>query len=109
MPYLSLFFTQAVANYNKRYSTLFGLETEEDGKEDATGTENEDERSEGNAEGFGNKWTWQYMVDNVAHLTNLNFYQVYDMNITEFLNYCCYLQDKHNWEKSERDKMINQK
>ena len=100
------------------YFTLFGLETEEDGKEDATGAENEDERSKGNvedeksrgdAEGFGNKWTWQYMVDNVAHLTNLNFYQVYDMNITEFLNYCCYLQDKHNWEKSERDKMINQK
>lgn len=49
------------------------------------------------------------MVDNVAHLTNLNFYQVYGMNITEFLNYCCYLQDKRNWEKSERDKMMNQK
>lgn len=80
---------------------------DESPKEKESEDEGEVGGSEDAIEAFGRKWNWIYMVDNVAHLTNCTFQQVYGFPVTEFLNYACYVQDKNNWEKANIDKIKN--
>lgn len=44
------------------------------------------------------------MVDAVSEVTRLNWHEVLEMSVIEFLNINCYLRDKNNYEKEQMEK-----
>lgn len=44
------------------------------------------------------------MVDQVSEKTRDTWGEVMEYGIIEFLNICCYIKDKNNWEANERKK-----
>lgn len=44
------------------------------------------------------------MVNNITDVTHIGWYEVFEMNIIEFLNITCYIRDKNNWEKEQMEK-----
>lgn len=44
------------------------------------------------------------MVKEVSDVTKLTWHQVFEMNIIEFLNVCCFNRDFNNYEKHQMEK-----
>lgn len=78
----------------KRYSNLFGQEIEED--EADQGTEDGDGEGIG---GFGSRWGYVAMIDRVSEAMKINWHEVMDLNVYEYLNVLSYLRDKAEDEK----------
>lgn len=101
------FFLQIIRELNHSYPNLFNAGDEEiDEKGERSSKEisitEEDSSGETNSE-FSQKWNWICWIDRVSEVTRLNWHQVYDMQIQEFLNIICYLLDKGKEEKRQID------
>lgn len=96
---------QSISRINGQYPNLFNKGDEEDAEEGERSSEEvsikEDDRSVSENSEFGAKWNWVCWIDRVSEVTRLNWHQVYDMYIQEFLNIICYLIDKGNEEKRQ--------
>lgn len=94
-----------IQKLNGSYPNLFNKRDEED-VEEGEGLEGEislkeDVSSNEEYGGFASKWNWISWVDRISEVTRLNWYQVYDMQINEFLNIMCYIIDKTAEEKRQ--------
>ena len=100
-----LFFSAEISEFNKRFPNLFGLEDKEDDEEDeGRDSEEEHDGSQGEdeaAEGFGAKWNFIILVDEVSETTRIPWDQVFLMEIGEFLTIVCYARDKAEHQKKQ--------
>ena len=102
-----LFFSKEIAEFNKNYPNLLGVDDKEskDSTEE-TGTDGSEKDSDGQS--FGTKWNLIYLVDIVSEVMKMDWHRVYELNIVEFLTVVCYYNDKAQYEK-EQIKLWKQK
>ena len=88
-----LFFSEKIAEFNKNYPNLLGVDVkkDKDSTEEGTDTGNTED-AEGQT--FTTKWNLTYMVDVVSELMKMDWHRVYELNIVEFLNTLSYNNDK---------------
>lgn len=102
-----LFFSKEANDIYKAYTNLFGA-NDEDMEEEGSDTEGEgttdgSREKDGDIEGFAYRWGWIYSVDIVSETMKLNWHEVMDLNIIEFLNVRSYIKDKGDWQKKRAD------
>ena len=100
-----LFFYGAVSEFDKNYSTLFGIKTGED-DEERNKSKNESgvtEEVRGNT--FYDKWGWIDCVRVVSDLVHSPWDVVFKMNVVEFLNLLSFNKDYN----AERERVMKEK
>ena len=88
-----LFFSEKIAEFNKNYPNLFGLDDKDDKDSTEEGRTDEDSQDAEN-QTFTVKWNLMHLVDIVSDTMKMDWYKVYDIPIVEFLNTVCYYNDK---------------
>lgn len=101
-----LFFSKEISGINKTYAALFGHEDEDDErKEGDTRDSDEDEGTEGEdssvPDAYSRKWGWLAMVSTVSETTRLNWNQVFELTVIEFLNIASFAKDTAEREKQQ--------
>ena len=100
------FFSDSLSQFNKGYSSLFGIVDEEENEEgeEPGGKEKTDRDSEETTpNSFSAKWGWIHAVDEVSETTRESWETVFKMNIVEFLNILSYIRDKAAEEKRKME------
>ena len=87
------FFSEKIAEFNKNYPNLFGLDDKDDKDSTEEGRTDEDSQDAEN-QTFTVKWNLMHLVDIVSDTMKMDWYKVYDIPIVEFLNTVCYYNDK---------------
>ena len=100
-----LFFYGAVSDFNKNYSTLLGIQTEEDSEEGKESSNESGSTEEVGGNSFYNKWNWIHQVRVVSDLVHSPWDIVFKMNIIEFLNILSYNNDY----EQERERIYKEK
>ena len=89
--------------FNQGYSNLFGLDDLEDKRQDAEEGDEEPNQGGQTNDGFVDRWCWIYHIDQVAEVRRQSWDEIFSLNVVEFLNMLCYIRDKRNWEKKQRE------
>lgn len=98
-----LFFYAEVAEFNKRFPQIFGMEDSEDDEEESddetgNGGSNDEDSS---VPGFTRRWNLLILVDEVSELTHYNWEQVFSMDAGEFLTFASYGRDKAEYKAEQ--------
>lgn len=99
-----VFFSSVVKQLNRQYPALFPFEDEESVQErERSSEEGRNNETDGGDEtnSFGNKWQWISWVSQVSKELGINWFEVYKLKITIFLNVICFLIDKSNEERRQ--------
>ena len=80
---------QLISAIDRNYSTLYG-------KESSATDEDSDERKREGRETFGERWGWFTAIEAVAEVKKINFDEVTELKVMEFLNFLCYIKEKNN-------------
>ena len=99
-----------MGEFNKGYTNLFGMENEENDEEGTEpDSEGEDERGDGEDEYLSQylkRWGWFDYSVIVKEIKSITLDEVYELNIIEFLNICCYHKDKCAFEKKLQEEYL---
>ncbi|MCD8080775.1 MAG: hypothetical protein LUF04_10330 [Bacteroides sp.] len=98
------FFSKGIANIIRLYPTLFVSEVEKGVKKekDGSGTEEKNRRDHRTHK---ISYVWERIIKQIIIYTNLNKYQVFDMNVIEFFNdatFCKFEIMEHNKRQQEK-------
>ena len=63
-------------------------------------SDEEEEPEEKKQDDFNKRWGWIYLAENVSKVKGCAIDLIFCLNVLEFLNYCAYIKEKSDFEKS---------
>ena len=96
-----------MAEFNKGYANLFNIKDEDDDEEgeeyegegtDETGGEEDDYLTK-----FNKRWGWLSLAIKVKEIKSTTLDEVFGIGIVEFLNLCCYDNDRTALERKQQE------
>lgn len=97
---IQFFFCSIIRKVKDSFPNFFNNTDEEIEEEEQ---EQGDTNDVGNSNEFASKWNWIILIDNISELTRESWDKVFEKPIIEFINLCCYLKDKREYEKQQID------
>ena len=99
-----VFFSKQIREVSGSFSGLLQTsdeENEEQGDDGETGESPEGDNAEN---GQFNAFNWLNLINRVSDRTKLNWTQIWELNIFEFLNYLKFDIEYRKWEEAELNK-----
>ena len=95
-----------IAEINRQYANLFGLDGEEDeqeGEEQGDSGENDGGPTEVTySQRFSERWGWIALIDKASEIERVSWDEMINKNVIEFLNVCSYAHDKAELERQQQ-------
>lgn len=106
---ISRILLEKVGEIHKAFPVLFNVSNEDGDDEGTEGGKEDDERAaeeDGGDKGYVGTYRWMIAVDAVSKVANTNIFDVYKLNVIQFLNLYSYHISKVDYENAQVEKQI---